>query len=294
MGVACEAELDAQRRCPGERVGVVREQDVGNIPADQSFNTAQHGGGLARACTLTLVVDADQIEAPAAPGQFRTLLPQHLHDQVAAGPLHRAIEQLIGGIHTRNYDLTRSALMEVASTRQSYSQSVSGVQADVKRVPELVPAEVAENSGYQSEPSVPVAKVSELAEYDAIIFGTPTRYGRMSSQMASFWDQTGGHWVKGSLIGKVASVFTSTATGGGSETTITSTWVTLAHQGFVIVGLPYSAPELTDISELRGGGPYGAATMAGSDNSRQPSEKELSLARFQGRHVAEIATRLHG
>ncbi|MCY1401790.1 NAD(P)H dehydrogenase (quinone) [compost metagenome] len=114
----------------------------------------------------------------------------------------------------------------------------------------------------------------------------------MAGQMRTFLDQTGGLWVKGALIGKFASVFTSTGTGGGSETTITSFWNTLAHHGMVIVGLPYSAPELTDISELRAGSPYGAATIAGSDGSRKPSEKELALARFQGEHVARLAVRM--
>ena len=110
--------------------------------------------------------------------------------------------------------------------------------------------------------------------------------------MRNFWDQTGGLWVKGALVGKVASVFTSTGTGGGNETTITSSWNTLAHHGMVIVGLPYSCPELTDISELKGGSPYGAATIAGPDGSRSPTEKELAMARFQGKHVADIAAKL--
>ena len=141
---------------------------------------------------------------------------------------------------------------------------------------------------------MPIAAPAELAEYDAIIFGTPTRFGNMASQMRNFLDQTGGLWMQGQLIGKVGSVFTSTGTGGGNETTITSFWHTLAHHGMVIVGLPYASPELTDISAVRGGSPYGASTIAGADGSRTPSQAELKLAADQGRHVAGIANRLAG
>ncbi len=170
----------------------------------------------------------------------------------------------------------------------------AGAEVTIKRVSELVPEKVAKDSGFKLDQAAPVAEPSELPDYDAIIVGTPTRFGNMSSQMRNFWDQTGAHWIKGALIGKVGSVFTSTATGGGNETTITATWHTLAHQGMVIVGLPYAAPELTDLSELKGGSPYGASTIAGPDNSRQPTEKELSMARFQGKHVASIAAKLSG
>jgi NAD(P)H dehydrogenase (quinone) len=170
----------------------------------------------------------------------------------------------------------------------------AGAEATVKRVPELVPEEAARKAGIKLEQSAPLATPAELADFDAIIFGTPTRFGNMASQMRNFLDQTGGLWVKGALIGKVGSVFTSTGTGGGNETTITSFWNTLAHHGMVIVGLPYAAAGLADISELKGGSPYGAATIAGADGSRQPSEKEVTLARFQGKHVAGIATRLAG
>jgi NAD(P)H dehydrogenase (quinone) len=170
--------------------------------------------------------------------------------------------------------------------------AVAGVEATVKRVPELMPEGVAEKAGVKLDQSAPVAEPSELAAYDAVIFGTPTRFGNMASQMRNFLDQTGGLWAKGALAGKAGSVFTSTGTGGGNETTITSFWNTLAHHGMVIVGLPYTAPELTDLSELRGGSPYGASTIAGPDGTRTPTEKELSLARFQGRHVAEIAAKL--
>ena len=171
---------------------------------------------------------------------------------------------------------------------------VAGVEVTVKRVPELVPAEVAKSAHMKLDQAAPVASPAELPEYDAIIIGTPTRFGNMAAQMRNFLDQTGGLWAKGALIGKVGSVFTSSATGGGSETTITSTWNTLAHHGMVIVGLPYSAQGLLDISEMRAGSPYGAATLAGPDGSRQPSAKELELARFQGRHVAGIAAKLAG
>lgn len=172
------------------------------------------------------------------------------------------------------------------------ARSVPGVEVTIKRVAETMPEEAARKAGAKLDQAAPIADPHELADYDAILFGTPTRFGNMSGQMRSFLDQTGGLWVKGALVGKFASVFTSTGTGGGSETTITSFWNTLAHHGMLIVGLPYTAPELTDISELRGGSPYGAATVAGADGSRKPSDKELALARFQGAHVAKLATRL--
>lgn len=172
------------------------------------------------------------------------------------------------------------------------ARSVSGVEVTLKRVPETMPEDVARNAGAKLDQAAPIATPQELADYDAILFGTPTRFGNMSAQMRSFLDQTGGLWVKGTLIGKIGSVFTSTGTGGGSETTITSFWHTLAHHGMLLAGLPYSAPELTDISELRGGSPYGAATVAGADGSRQPSAKELALAKFQGAHVATLVSKM--
>lgn len=170
----------------------------------------------------------------------------------------------------------------------------AGAAVDVKRVPELVPEEVARKNNFKLDQAAPVAAPGDLAHYDAILFGTPTRFGNMASQMRQFLDQTGGLWAQGKLVGKVGSVFTSTGTGGGNETTITSFWNTLAHHGMVIVGTPYTLPELADISEVKGGSPYGAATIAGGDGSRQPSEKELAIARFQGAHVAGIAAKLHG
>ncbi|HEY1082434.1 MAG TPA: NAD(P)H:quinone oxidoreductase [Prosthecobacter sp.] len=173
------------------------------------------------------------------------------------------------------------------------ARSVEGAEVTLKRVPETMPPDVAAKAGAKLDQSAPIATPAELADYDAIIFGTPTRFGNMAAQMRNFLDQTGGLWVKGALVGKVGSVFASTGTGGGNESTILTFIPTLLHHGMVYVGLPYAAPELTDISEVRGGSPYGAATIAGPDGSRQPSAKELSLARFQGKHVAQIASKLH-
>ena len=171
--------------------------------------------------------------------------------------------------------------------------SATNTEVTLKRVPETMPEEAMKNAGMKLEQAAPVASPQELGDYDAVIFGTPTRFGNMSGQMRIFLDQTGGLWSKGALAGKVGSVFTSTGTGGGNETTITSFHSTLLHHGMVIVGLPYAVgTELFDISEVRGGSPYGASTLAGGDGSRQPSDKELSLARKQGAHVAAIAAKL--
>ena len=172
------------------------------------------------------------------------------------------------------------------------AQSVEGTEVTVKRVQELMPEEVARKAGVKLDQEAPFAEPQELRDYDGFLFGTPTRFGNMASQMRNFLDQTGALWMDGSLIGKPAGVFTSTATHAGNETTITSFHSTLLHLGMVVVGLPYSAPELTDVSELRGGSPYGASTVAGPDNKRTPTEIELSLARFQGAHLAKIAARL--
>ena len=173
------------------------------------------------------------------------------------------------------------------------ARSVAGTEVTIKRVPELMPEDVARKAGVKLDQEAPIAKPAELSEYDAIIFGTPTRFGNMASQMRNFLDQTGGLWAEGKLIGKVGSVFASTATQhGGQETTLTSFHTTLLHQGMVIVGLPYSAADQMTLDEIVGGSPYGATTIAGGDGSRQPSEKELGMARFQGRHVAEIAGKL--
>jgi NAD(P)H dehydrogenase (quinone) len=173
------------------------------------------------------------------------------------------------------------------------ARSVSGTEVAVKRVPELVSEEAARKAGVKVEQKAPVAAVDELGDYDAIIFGTPTRFGNMAAPMRNFLDQTGGLWMKGALVGKVGSVFASTATQhGGQETTITSFHSTLLHQGMIIVGLPYSFAGQMRMDEITGGSPYGATTLAKPDGSRQPSENELEGARFQGKHVAEIAARL--
>lgn len=174
------------------------------------------------------------------------------------------------------------------------AKAVEGVEVTLKRVPEIMSEEAARKAGAKLDQSAPIASPKELDQYDGIIFGTPTRFGNMAAQMRNFLDQTGSLWVKGSLVGRVASVFASTGTGGGNESTILTFIPTLMHHGMVVVGLPYSCPELTDISAMRGGSPYGAATIAGADGSRQPSANELAQARFQGRHVAEITKKLHG
>jgi NAD(P)H dehydrogenase (quinone) len=173
------------------------------------------------------------------------------------------------------------------------ARRVPGAEVAVKRVPELVPEEIAGKSGFKLDQKAPVATVAELADYDAIIFGTPTRFGNMASQMRNFLDQTGGLWMKGALVGKVGSVFVSTATQhGGQETTIASFHTTLLHQGMVIVGLPYTFQGQTRLDEITGGSPYGATTIAGGDGSRKPSANELDGARFRGEHVARIAAKL--
>lgn len=174
------------------------------------------------------------------------------------------------------------------------ARSVDGVEVTLKRVAELLDEEKARAVGVKMDQAAPIASPKELADYDGIIFGTPTRFGNMTAQMRNFLDQTGGLWMSGALVGKVGSVFTSTGTGGGNESTILTFIPTLLHHGFVIVGLPYSCPQLTDISETRGGSPYGAGTISGADGSRQPSENELAQARFQGNHVAQITKKLHG
>lgn len=171
----------------------------------------------------------------------------------------------------------------------------AGAEAVIKRVPELVPEEVARKSGFKMDQAAPVATVAELPDYDAIILGVPTRFGNMPGQMKNFLDQTGGLWAQGKLVGKVGSVFTSTATQhGGQESTILSTHTVLLHHGMVLVGLPYSFQGQTINTEITGGSPYGASTIAGGDGSRKPSENELAGARFQGRHVTQIAAKLKG
>ena len=171
----------------------------------------------------------------------------------------------------------------------------AGAQVDIKRVPELVPEDVARKSHYKLDQPAPVATIAELADYDAIIVGTGTRFGRMASQMANFLDQAGGLWAKGALHGKVGAAFTSTATQhGGQETTLFSIITNLLHFGMVIVGLDYGFAGQMKLDEVTGGSPYGTTTIAGGDGSRQPTQNELDAARYQGRRVAETAIKLHG
>jgi len=177
------------------------------------------------------------------------------------------------------------------------ARSVEGCSVELLQVPELIPDAVLEQYGAKAARAafahIPTATVDRLAEADAIIFGTPTRFGNMAAQMRNFLDQTGKLWMQGSLVGKVGSVFASTATQhGGQETTITSFHSTLLHHGMIIVGVPYAEARLTNMAEITGGTPYGATTLAGPDGSRQPSENELAIARYQGAHVAKIAARL--
>ncbi len=171
----------------------------------------------------------------------------------------------------------------------------AGATVDVRRVADIMSEEALRKAHAKLDQVAPLAVIDELPNYDAIIFGTPTRFGNMCAQMRNFLDQTGGLWFGGKLVGKVDSVFTSTATQhGGQETTITSFHTTLLHHGMVIVGTPYIIPELQEMGEICGGGPYGASTLTKGDGSRLPSEKELTIARFQGKHVAQIAAKLAG
>ena len=171
----------------------------------------------------------------------------------------------------------------------------TGATVDIRRVPELVPDQVAAASHYKVDQPAPIATVDELPAYDAIIVGSGTRYGRMTSQMANFWDQTGGLWFQGKLVGKVAAAFSSTASQhGGQETTLLNILNSLLHHGMIAVGLPYSFQGQLKLDEVTGGSPYGATTIAAGDGSRQPSENELAGATFLGRHVAQIAAKLAG
>jgi len=178
-------------------------------------------------------------------------------------------------------------------------REIKGAEAILRRVPETLPEEVLEKMGaveaQQSMSNVPICKVEELASADAVIFGTPTRFGNMCGQMRQFLDATGQLWANGALVGKVGSVFTSSATQhGGQESTILSFHITLLHHGFIVVGLPYTFQGQTRIDEITGGSPYGASTIAGGSGERMPSENELNAARFQGKHVAAIALKLKG
>ncbi len=185
--------------------------------------------------------------------------------------------------------------IEVMANAAAEGAREAGAQVDIKRVPELVPEEVARSSHYKLDQPAPVAAVDELASYDAIIIGTPTRFGRISSQMANFLDQAGGLWARGAFHGKVGGAFTSTATQhGGQETTLFSIITNMLHFGMVVVGLDYGYAAQMTLDEITGGSPYGATTIAGGDGSRKPSANELQAARYQGRRVAETAIKLHG
>ena len=188
-----------------------------------------------------------------------------------------------------------SSYGHIETMAQAVAEGARSAGADVviKRVPELVPEAVAKASHFKVDQAAPIATVDELPDYDAIILGVPTRFGNMAAQMKNFLDQTGGLWFAGKLVGKVGSVFASTATQhGGQESTILSTHTVLLHQGMVIVGLPYAWAGQMKLDEVTGGTPYGATTITGGDGSRQPSANELEGARFQGKHVAEIAAKL--
>jgi NAD(P)H dehydrogenase (quinone) len=181
----------------------------------------------------------------------------------------------------------------MAQAEAEGAREVPGTDVTLKRVPETMPAEAVRAAGGKLDQAAAVAQPDELADYDAVIFGTPTRFGSMTAQMRNFIDQTGGLWMKGALIGKIGSVFTSTATQhGGQESTLLSFHTTLLHHGMVIVGLPYSEQRQMGLDEIKGGSPYGASTIAGGQGERQPSEQERAMARFQGRHVATLAARL--
>jgi NAD(P)H dehydrogenase (quinone) len=191
------------------------------------------------------------------------------------------------------YYSTYGHLEKMAEAVAEGARSIPGTEVTIKRVPELIPSEVARAAGVKLDQEASIAKPMELADYDAILIGTPTRYGRMASQMANFLDHTGSLWASNSLVGKVGSAFTSTATQhGGQEATLFSIITNLLHFGMVVVGLPYTAGAQMRIDEVTGGSPYGATTITGSSGERQPSENEIELVRFQGRHVAELAGKL--
>ena len=190
-----------------------------------------------------------------------------------------------------------SAYGHIETMAQAIAEGAKSAGADVvvKRVPELLSDEAASARGHKTQQSAPIATPDELEEYDAIIFGSGTRFGTVTAQMRSFIDQTGGLWAKGKLVGKVGSVFTSSATQhGGQETTILGFIPTLLHHGMIVVGLPYVFEGQSGVEEVKGGSPYGASTITGGDGSRQPSPVELDGARYQGAHVAKIAVRLFG
>jgi len=191
------------------------------------------------------------------------------------------------------YHSTYGHVEAMAEAVAEGARSVDGATVDIRRVPELVPEELARKSGYKLDQAAPIAIVDELGDYDAVIVGAGTRYGTAASQMRNFLDQTGGLWMKGGLVGKVGSAFTSTATQhGGQETTLIGLIQTLLHHGMIVAGLPYAWAGQQRMDEITGGSPYGATTITGGDGSRMPSENELEGARWQGRYVAETALKL--
>lgn len=193
------------------------------------------------------------------------------------------------------YHSTYGHLETMAEAVAEGARSVEGAVVDIKRVAETVPDELARSSGYKLDQTAPIAKVEDLADYDAIIVGAGTRFGTVASQMRNFWDQSGGLWFQGKLVGKVGGVFTATATQhGGQETTLIGMIQTLMHHGILVAGLPYSFQGQMRNDEITGGSPYGATTITNGDGSRMPSENELDGARYQGRHIAEVARKLFG
>ena len=193
------------------------------------------------------------------------------------------------------YHSTRGHVEAMAEAVAAGARSVDGAEVDIKRVEELVPEDQARKSGYKLDQAAPIARVADLDGYDAIVVGAGTRYGTAASQMRNFLDQTGGLWMKGALVGKVGSAFTSTATQhGGQETTLIGLIQTLLHHGMIIAGLPYAWEGQQRMDEITGGSPYGATTITGGDGSRMPSDNELDGARWQGRYVAETAKKLFG
>jgi NAD(P)H dehydrogenase (quinone) len=185
--------------------------------------------------------------------------------------------------------------IETMAHAEAEGARAAGAQVDVKRVPEIVPEDVARKSHYKLDQAAPLARIDDLANYDAVIIGAGTRFGRLSAQMASFLDQAGGLWARGALHGKVGGAFTSTATQhGGQETTLFSIITNLLHFGMVVVGLDYGHAGQMTLQEITGGSPYGATTIAGADGSRKPTENERVGARYQGRKIAEVAKLLHG
>lgn len=193
------------------------------------------------------------------------------------------------------YHSTYGHIEQMAEAVAAGAREVEGAVVDIKRVPELVPEELARASGYKLDQAAPIATVDDLPNYDAIIIGAGTRFGTVASQMRNFLDQTGGIWAKGALVGKVGGAFTATATQhGGQEVTLIGLIQTLLHHGLVVAGLPYSYAGQMTLDEITGGSPYGATTITGGDGSRMPSQNEVDGARFQGRHIARIAKALKG